>query len=681
MKKLLFLFLALCLISRADAQINTDRVLSIGRNALYFEDYVLSIQYFNQVIRSKPYLAEPYYYRAVAKYNLGDFKGTEEDATLCLDRNQFLVYAYELRGAARQNQENYALAIEDYNKGLEFNPENRQLLVNKAIAQMQLKDYDDAEQDINLMLKYHPQYVPGYLLRSAMHLEKQDTVASLNDIEKTLSMDKYYSPAYNQRSVVYFYQGKYREALADLNEAIRLDPKNTAYYIRRGLVLYYMEDLRGAMKDYDIVVSMDEHNRVARFNRGLLRAQVGDDNNAIEDFSEVIGQEPDNYMALYNRGLLREQIGDYKGALEDINRVQEEYPNFMTIYYVRSDIKKKLRDFRGAEKDYWYAYELQQKMDKGKLQNVKSSDDKTREESDKSIEKFNRLVVYDKDKEEKSNYSNSIRGKVQDRNVSIEPEASFIMTYYEKTGDVERSKYYDKSVDDLNKQLNLKMKLILTNAEAPLTDEQVDMHFRSINNYSKEIEDNPVNVWAYFGRAMDYMVLQDLTSAMEDYSKVISLDSEFSLAYFNRAMIRYKQMEIGSHASAGSTLSVDIKNSDPALSSSSITMDTRAKEKKQQYEYELIMRDYDMVIKLNPKFPYAYFNRGNMKASLKDFKAAIADYNEAIRVEPELAEAYFNRGLARLSLGDNERGLADLSKAGELGIVSAYAIIKRMSAE
>lgn len=42
-------------------QINTDRVMTIGKNALYFEDYVLSIQYFNQVIGVKPYLAEPYF--------------------------------------------------------------------------------------------------------------------------------------------------------------------------------------------------------------------------------------------------------------------------------------------------------------------------------------------------------------------------------------------------------------------------------------------------------------------------------------------------------------------------------------------------------------------------------------------------------------------------------------------
>lgn len=34
------------------AQINTERVMTIARNALYFEDYVLSIQYFNQVINA-----------------------------------------------------------------------------------------------------------------------------------------------------------------------------------------------------------------------------------------------------------------------------------------------------------------------------------------------------------------------------------------------------------------------------------------------------------------------------------------------------------------------------------------------------------------------------------------------------------------------------------------------------
>ena len=76
------------------AQINTDRVMTIARNALYFEDYVLSIQYFNQVINAKPYLYEPYFFRALAKLNLEDFQGAEADCDAAIQRNTFVVGAY-----------------------------------------------------------------------------------------------------------------------------------------------------------------------------------------------------------------------------------------------------------------------------------------------------------------------------------------------------------------------------------------------------------------------------------------------------------------------------------------------------------------------------------------------------------------------------------------------------------
>jgi tetratricopeptide (TPR) repeat protein len=105
----------------------------------------------------------------------------------------------------------------------------------------------------------------------------------------------------------------------------------------------------------------------------------------------------------------------------------------------------------------------------------------------------------------------------------------------------------------------------------------------------------------------------------------------------------------------------------------------RLKDNQRAHEHEMIVRDYDMVIKLNPEFVYAYFNRGNLRCSQRDFRAAIQDYTEAITRDPDFAEAYFNRGLARLSQGDANRGIADLSKAGELGIINAYSIIKRMT--
>ena len=43
----IFIFL-LFLPLAVSAQFNTDRLLMVGRSAIYYEDYVLSIQYFNQ---------------------------------------------------------------------------------------------------------------------------------------------------------------------------------------------------------------------------------------------------------------------------------------------------------------------------------------------------------------------------------------------------------------------------------------------------------------------------------------------------------------------------------------------------------------------------------------------------------------------------------------------------------
>ncbi|MDR2955611.1 MAG: tetratricopeptide repeat protein, partial [Prevotella sp.] len=62
-----------------------------------------------------------------------------------------------------------------------------------------------------------------------------------------------------------------------------------------------------------------------------------------------------------------------------------------------------------------------------------------------------------------------------------------------------------------------------------------------------------------------------------------------------------------------------------------------------------------------------------------DYRAAILDYNEALRRDPQFAEAYYNRGLARFQVRDKDRGLEDMRKAGEMGIIEAYSIIKRMT--
>lgn len=707
MKKIILFLLCLAFSPLVSAQINTDRVLAIGRNALYFEDYVLSIQYFNQVIKAKPWIAEPYFYRAVAKINLDDYKGAEEDCTLCLERNPFLVQAYFARGIARQSQEKYAEAIADYEKGLEFKPDDRQMLVNKAVANIQRKDYDEAEKTFDLLMKAHPKYSMNYLTRGAMYSEKGDTVRALADYNKAIEMDPYYAPSYGNRAILLYQTNDLKGALADLNEAIRLNTRESGYYINRGLVRYQMNDLRGAMSDYDQVIGMDKNNLIARFNRGLLRFQVGDNNRAIEDFDVVIQQEPDNYMAYYNRALLKFETGDNFGAVSDFDVVLNQYPNFIPGYYSRSEAKRKMNDQVGADRDYWAAIELENKAGKDRRLSGQATasnhtgqgkddpspahgnkDENTREKSDKNINKFNRLVVYDKEEERRNKYQSDVRGRVQDRNVRVDLEPQFILTYYEKIDPVKKLVYYDKMIEEFNSRMFLSRKLRITNEEAALTEDQVATHFASINEWSSKIDARPADADAYFGRALDYMLVQDFSEAIKDFDKAVDLAPTYTMAYFNRAVVRYKQLvyEMSqttstddlSAATMGS-MNFKIGQTQKLSKTPSDPQSLGVKDSKRAYEHEKIIRDYDMVIRLNPGFVYAYFNRGNLRCVQRDFRAAIQDYDEAIQRDPDFAEAYFNRGLARLSLGDANQGIADLSKAGELGIINAYSIIKRMT--
>ena len=61
----------------------------------------------------------------------------------------------------------------------------------------------------------------------------------------------------------------------------------------------------------------------------------------------------------------------------------------------------------------------------------------------------------------------------------------------------------------------------------------------------------------------------------------------------------------------------------------------------------------------------------------QDYARATEDFTTALTLEPRLAEAYFNRGLCAIHRKQTEAGVQDLSKAGEMGLYTAYSIIKK----
>jgi tetratricopeptide (TPR) repeat protein len=80
-------------------------------------------------------------------------------------------------------------------------------------------------------------------------------------------------------------------------------------------------------------------------------------------------------------------------------------------------------------------------------------------------------------------------------------------------------------------------------------------------------------------------------------------------------------------------------------------------------EYQYQIDNYTKCLELVSDYPYAYFNRGNVYAKLKNYNAAISDWTNAIRIDPDYAQAYYNRGLAYAKLKNYNAAIADYSSA------------------
>ena len=667
------------------AQINTDQVMNIGRNALYFEDYILSIQYFNQVIKAKPYLADPYFYRAIAKLELEDYKGAEEDCSLAIDRNPFIIDAYQVRGIARQTLHDYKGAIADYDKGLEQMPEHKVFLMNKAVCEEILGLYDDAGKSYQKLLSIYPNYENAYLGRAQLFLAQGDTIKAFDDINKSISISKNHAGAFVMRAEINMsYKKDFKAALDDMNEAIKLEPHYAGYFINRAYIKYNLDDYFGAMSDYDYAITLDPTNVTAYFNRGLLRTEVSDNNKAIGDFSYVLKSEHGNFLARYNRALLYYKTGQYKDAISDLDVVLEKFPDFESGLFTRSECKRMIGDMSGGERDYNEARELSRK--RKDLAKYEKSDDansnpKEQEESTASVmNKFNTLLTVENDNEIRPQYENRTRGRVQDNNFKIDLEPMFFLSYYDKSDAVVEKTYYIKEITDLNTSRLLPFVLLLSNKSFSLYEDQINSHFKSIEYYNGLLSTSTARSIDYFARAMDFLTVKNSEEAIADFTRAIELSPNFSLAYMGRSYARYMQMMADESGSNNDVSSPTVASSvSESVEGRDLQGEAMLRERKKSHTIQQIMEDLDKTIELSPRNVFAVFNKGNMYVELQDMTSAISCYTQAIEMKPDFGEAYYNRGLVYLRLGNKEKGIEDLSKAGELGILPSYNVLKRMT--
>ena len=625
------------------AQINADAVVTMGRNALSVDDYVTAIRYFNQAIEAKPFLSQPYYYRAYAKFTLEDFAGAEADCTQSIELNPFIPEVYQLRGLCRVNLGLYTAAAADYTSVLRDTPDEQGARYNRALCYLQTHDYDRADADLDHLLRKYPNYYRTYLIKAQVELERGDTLAGLQWMDSLLARQPNEEQAWSFKGRHALAKGEYARADSFLTRAVRLRPQSFNNFLARAEARHALGRFALSLQDYDRVIALVPSHFVAHYNRGLLRSFTGDLNRAITDFDFVLSKEPDNTLARYNRAQLRAKTGDYRGAAADYTAIIREYPNFTYGYAARAECRRKTGDTRGALSDE--SVVAKRNLDLAYARPARRRPTrKVRKRSDHALEQYQELITSEPDTAR--NILGNLYGKVQNTEAGGDLLPCFALAFCPaSTGSQTGAVFVPEAAaltgaDSPARKLRLTAQTATTasEAEAQADAARVDKAAPALTPAREALLRSALQAARY-----------DYTSALNETNRAVRGDTASALALIQRAAVLTRSLASGQAGEEEKSM--------------------RA----------LALADLTRAAALSPaSAACAAYNAGCLHALTGADAQAAAAFTEAIAKDPRMGEAYYNRGMLAARAGRAEEARKDFSRAGECGVYKAYAQLKSL---
>lgn len=653
------LLLALTCLS-VKAQWDKDVISFRGRKALQEGKFGAAIEQFNMLAQIDTSDYWNYFYRGIAKYNLGDLRGAHNDFNRSVKLNPVFTNGYHYRAITESRFGLYDDALTDLQRALELRPGNEGLYFSRGVTYFLAQRFDEALADFNRYIQKNPKDAPAYLNRGATNLFLKDTTAAINDYDKAIELDRRDAEGYIRRGRIHADRKRYDLAVADMSKAIEIDPQSTIAYFTRGMMYYERYFFNDAMKDFNKILEIDPNNALTLYNRSLLFAQIGNFGSALKDMDKVLEINPDNVLAHYNRATYYINLNRLQDALNEFTRAIEIFPDFAKAYMSRSSVNLMLGRQAASKSDYQIA--------ERKIAAYKAKGSKVRSLFEEDGE-FSSLLTLDSDFSKKDFNEELLQNR--DVDAHLKPLYCCRLT-------LEREEHlaFSNDYENFQTQKFLGTIPVSTAISNHKRDEAADMEKvdRKLDEAQlSESEQNFVRGLAEvqsknFNKAMIYFDLA--IKQADDDARKDKMKRFFKGFYLlNRGVLKAEMAEFLSDMGNNvQTLKMDDKGITRAR------LSDHAGEN-EGVNYDDAIADMTEALKSIPGLPFAYYDLGNLFCMQSKYVEAIENYDKALKIHPEMADAYFNRGLVLIMVKDKEKGCIDLSRAGELGIKDAYSLI------
>jgi tetratricopeptide (TPR) repeat protein len=219
-------------------------------------------------------------------------------------------------------------AMVQYQKALQFNPENADANVSFGYALIQKGMRDEASIYLLKALEINPDNAAANNDLGIISFEKGNSAEAIAHFEKALLIKPDYPEASYNFGNALFQQGDLADAVIRYEQALQSKPGYVEACYNLGNAFFRQGKIDDAIIRYQEALRIKPDHLSASYNLGMAFKQKGRMDEAVVQFRKVVKLQPESAEAYYNLGDALVQNGKEAEAITNLHRAVEINPDY-----------------------------------------------------------------------------------------------------------------------------------------------------------------------------------------------------------------------------------------------------------------------------------------------------------------------------------------------------------------
>ena len=556
--------------------------------------------------------------------------------------NNFNYYA---RADYYSNQENWLMALDDYKKSSELNPESSRVLFRIGYVYGMLEEYD---LELSVYLQYVERFGPdsgaynNMALIYEQNLENYEKAMEYYDLSIELN-DIY---AYrNKAELLYRTLDRPKEALDLFNQAIEVEPENAINYSYRATFYYDQENWEMNLADSLKALELDPNNRDYYFDVAYAYSQLNQNEQSLNTYKQYLERFGENYVVYNNIGVAYENdFENYEKAIEYYDLSINYSRSINTEYPLAIRNKASLLYELGKDQEVLALYnQLIEEIEPENPFNYELRADYYGYQDEWELVLADRIKALELNPEDGGFYFDVAYayGKLDQYDLELSTYLQYVETFGPDSGAYnnmaliyeQNLENYEKAIEyyDLSIELN---DIYAYRNKAELLYRTLDRPKEALDLFNQAIEVEPENAINYSYRATFYYDQENWEMSLADYKKALELNPESS---FYKSRIAWSYFELDDYENS---LNTYLEYLEKFGESSWIYNRIGYVFEKGFKNYEKAIEYYDFSVSYEDN-SYAHERKGIIYQNSNRYDEALSEFSRVQEFSPDISSSYF----------------------------------------